>query len=200
MALHAGDIFVLNRRYEEGIQFFRKAIELQPDLWSAHSQLGINLMRLGFEEEAKAQLEDCYQHHYRDAATVNTLTLLDSYKNFVTYRNGNTILKLHRKEAELLRHQHGVVLRTRLVLRRVRGRDHGHDRERRSGQKVQGSALRGVPWLRDRLQSSQGITVQLEHSPERRELRKLIVTLTAGEPGLSRVRGNLCMHGGERPA
>lgn len=95
--------FILNRRYEEGIRFYRKAIEIEPDLWSAHSQLGINLMRLGFEEEAKAQLEDCYQNHYRDAATVNTLTLLDSYKNFVTYRDGNTILKLHKKEAELLR-------------------------------------------------------------------------------------------------
>jgi len=95
--------FILNRRYEEGIRFYRKAIEIQPDLWSAHSQLGINLMRLGFEDEAKAQLDDCYEHHYRDAATVNTLTLLDSYKNFVTYRDGNTILKLHKKEAELLR-------------------------------------------------------------------------------------------------
>ncbi len=95
--------FVLNRRYEEGIRFYRKAIEIEPDLWSAHSQLGINLMRLGFEDEAKAQLDDCYEHHYRDAATVNTLTLLDSYKNFVTYREGNTILKLHKKEAELLR-------------------------------------------------------------------------------------------------
>ena len=95
--------FILNRRYEEGIRYYRKAIETEPDLWSAHSQLGINLMRLGFEDEAKAQLEDCYEHHYRDAATVNTLTLLDSYKNFVTYRDGNTILKLHKKEAELLR-------------------------------------------------------------------------------------------------
>jgi tetratricopeptide (TPR) repeat protein len=94
---------ILNRRYEEGIRFYRKAIEIEPDLWSAHSQLGINLMRLGFEEEAKAQLEDSYEHHFRDAATVNTLTLLDSYKNFITYRTGNTILKLHKKEAELLR-------------------------------------------------------------------------------------------------
>ena len=50
----AAHFFVLNRRYEEGIQFYRKAIELQPDLWSAHSQLGINLMRLGREEEARS--------------------------------------------------------------------------------------------------------------------------------------------------
>src|SRR6185295_410911 len=44
-----GNFFVLNRRYEEGIQFYRKAIEVEPDLWSAHSQLGINLMRLGLD-------------------------------------------------------------------------------------------------------------------------------------------------------
>ena len=99
----AAHFFVLNRRYEEGIRYYRKALDLQPDLWSARSELGINLMRLGFEEEARTQLEDCYEHHYRDDPTVNTLRLLDSYKNFETYRTDNTILKLHKKEAELLR-------------------------------------------------------------------------------------------------
>ncbi len=99
----AGHFFVINRRYEEGIAYYRKAVASEPDLWSAHSQLGVNLMRLGFEEEARAQLEACYAHGYKDPATVNTLRLLDSYKNFVTYRTENTILKLHKKEAELLR-------------------------------------------------------------------------------------------------
>ena len=99
----AARIFVLNRRYEEGIKLFRKAIAAQPDLWSAHSQLGINLMRLGLEDEARAELELCYQNEYRDAATVNTLRLMDSYKNFVTYKTDRTILRLHKKEAELLR-------------------------------------------------------------------------------------------------
>ena len=98
----AARIFVLNRRYEEGIRLFRKAIALQPDLWSARSQLGVNLMRLGREEEARAELEMCYEGHYRDAATVNTLRLTDSYKNFVTYKTDRTILRLHKKEAELL--------------------------------------------------------------------------------------------------
>jgi tetratricopeptide (TPR) repeat protein len=98
----AGRIFVLNRRYEEGIRFYRKAIELQPDLWSARSQLGINLMRLGLEDEARRQLEICYENGYKDKPTVNTLRLMDSYKNFVTYKTGATILRLHKKEAELL--------------------------------------------------------------------------------------------------
>jgi cellulose synthase operon protein C len=98
----AARIFVLNRRYEEGIRLFRKAVALQPDLWSAHSQLGINLMRLGLEDEARVELELCYENQYRDAATVNTLRLLDSYKNFVTYKTDRTILRLQKKEAALL--------------------------------------------------------------------------------------------------
>ena len=98
----AARIFVLNRRYQEGIQLFHKAVAAQPDLWSAHSQLGINLMRLGDEQEARTELELAYNNGYKDAATVNTLRLMDSYKNFVTYKTDRTILRLHKKEAELL--------------------------------------------------------------------------------------------------
>lgn len=99
----AAHFFVLNRRYVEGIQYYRKAIELAPDLWRARSQLGINLMRLGEEAEARKQLEQCYASHYADAATVNTLRLMDSYKNFVTFKTDHTVLRLHKKEAGLLR-------------------------------------------------------------------------------------------------
>ena len=48
---------VLNRRYEDGIAYYRKAIEADSRLWSARSQLGINLMRLGQEDEPRRQLE-----------------------------------------------------------------------------------------------------------------------------------------------
>jgi tetratricopeptide (TPR) repeat protein len=98
----AGHFFVINRRYNEGIQYYRQALALDPQLYSARSQLGINLMRLGQDEEAKKQLEECYNNGFKDAATVNSLTLMDSYKNFVTYKTDTTVLKLHKKEAELL--------------------------------------------------------------------------------------------------
>jgi tetratricopeptide (TPR) repeat protein len=94
---------LLNYRYEDAVAYLRQAIELDPRLWSARSELGINLMRLGQEDEPRQQLELCYANGYRDAATVNSLRLLDSYRNFVTYRDDTTILKLHKKEAELLR-------------------------------------------------------------------------------------------------
>jgi tetratricopeptide (TPR) repeat protein len=99
----AGHFFVLNRRYREGITFYRKALDLNPRLWEARAQLGIQLMRLGEEQEARAQLEQCYESGYKNAETVNTLRLMDSYKNFATYETSNTILKLNKKEAELLR-------------------------------------------------------------------------------------------------
>jgi tetratricopeptide (TPR) repeat protein len=94
---------VLNRRYEDGIAFYRKAIEVDPRLWPAHSQLGINLMRMGQEDEPRKQLEISYDNGYRNEETVNSLRLLDSYKNFVTYKDDTTILKLQKKEADLLR-------------------------------------------------------------------------------------------------
>jgi cellulose synthase operon protein C len=94
---------VLNRRYEDGIAYYRKAIEADPRLWPAHSQLGINLMRMGQEEEPRKQLEMSYDNGYRNEETVNSLRLLDSYKNFVTIKDDTTILKLQKKEADLLR-------------------------------------------------------------------------------------------------
>jgi len=94
---------VLNRRYEDGIAYYRKAIEADPRLWSARSQLGINLMRVGQEEEPRKQLEMAYDNGYRNEETVNSLRLLDSYKNFITFKDGDTVLKLQKKEAQLLR-------------------------------------------------------------------------------------------------
>jgi cellulose synthase operon protein C len=59
-------------------------------------------MRLGKEDEPYKELELAYENGYRDAATVNSLRLLDSYKNFDTIRDDTTILKLDKSEAALL--------------------------------------------------------------------------------------------------
>lgn len=92
----------MHYRYEDAVTNYRKAIEADPRLWSAHSALGIDLMRLGNEEEPKRELELSYNNGCRDAATVNSLRLLDSYKNFTTFRDDTTILKLNKSESDLL--------------------------------------------------------------------------------------------------
>ena len=92
----------MHYRYDDAVTYYRKAIEVAPRLWSAHSALGIELMRLGKEDESRQELELSYTHEYRDAATVNSLRLIDSYKDFETMHDGATILKLHKTEAALL--------------------------------------------------------------------------------------------------
>ena len=99
---HVAHYLELNYRFDDAIAYYRKAIEADPRLWSARSQLGVSLMRLGQEDEPFKQLEMCYNNGYRDAETVNSLRLLDSYKNFVTYKENGTVLRLRKNEAELL--------------------------------------------------------------------------------------------------
>ncbi len=99
----AAHFFVINRRYEEGITYYRRALALKANLWAARSQLGVNLMRLGFGDEAKQQLERCYRARYRDAETVNSLRLLDTIKDYETFSSATTTLVVHKNEAALLR-------------------------------------------------------------------------------------------------
>jgi tetratricopeptide (TPR) repeat protein len=94
---------VLNRRYEDGVAYYRKAIAVDPKDWAARSELGISLMRLGQEDEPKQQLEMSYNNGQTDLPTSNSLKLLDSYDNFVTYKDDTTVLKLNKEEADLLR-------------------------------------------------------------------------------------------------
>jgi tetratricopeptide (TPR) repeat protein len=92
----------MHYRYEDAVTYYRRAVKADPRLWAAHSALGIDLMRMGKEDEPLAELELSYNNGYRDAATVNSLRLLDSYKNFQTFRDNTTILKLNKTEADLL--------------------------------------------------------------------------------------------------
>jgi tetratricopeptide (TPR) repeat protein len=99
----AGHFFVINRRYEEGIVLYRLALELDPQLQKARSALGLNLMRLGREDEARALMEQAWNAGYQSDETKNTLTLMDSYKKYDTFRTPTTVLKLGKQEAALLR-------------------------------------------------------------------------------------------------
>jgi tetratricopeptide (TPR) repeat protein len=99
----AGHFFVINRRYEEGIAIYRKALDLDPSMNEARSHLGVTLMNLGREDEAQKQLEQAYNAGYQDPETVNSLRLLDSYKNYDTFKTPTTILRLAKKESALLR-------------------------------------------------------------------------------------------------
>lgn len=99
----AAHFFVINRRYDEGVAFYRKALALNPELWDARSELGLNLMRLGDISGARQELEKAYAAHYRNAQTKNALTVLDSLATYETFTTPHATVVLQKKEAALLR-------------------------------------------------------------------------------------------------
>ncbi|HEY8508539.1 MAG TPA: tetratricopeptide repeat protein, partial [Steroidobacteraceae bacterium] len=96
---------VMRRRYVQAIDWLRRAVEVQPDLWSAHAELGVNLLRLGQVEEARAHLERAYSGDPFSPTTVNTLRLLDTLQTFSVERasSPDILMRLDRKEAAALR-------------------------------------------------------------------------------------------------
>jgi len=111
--------YVITRRYREAIEMYQKAIEVDPALWSAHADLGVNLLRENRDAEGRRHLEIAYEGDPFSARTVNTLRLVDSFENFRTFSNkdllrsaapdadtlaaAEIVVRLHKDEASLLR-------------------------------------------------------------------------------------------------
>ena len=98
-----GSLCVPRRRLDEAIHFFREATSRDPQHWQALSSLGINLLRLGDEEEGKEILEQAYANDPFNIWTVNTLRLLDSFSTFERSETANFALKIAQSEAAALR-------------------------------------------------------------------------------------------------
>ena len=103
--------YLINRRYREAVELLFEAVRIQPDLWTAHAELGVNLFRQNRVEEAQAHLALAYRGDPFSAQTVNTLRLIDSLENFVVLRRElpapevgapAMLLRLHEDEAPVL--------------------------------------------------------------------------------------------------
>ncbi|OFW20470.1 MAG: hypothetical protein A3H27_06680, partial [Acidobacteria bacterium RIFCSPLOWO2_02_FULL_59_13] len=98
-----GDFSVLKRQYGKAVEYYRRAVETNPDLSPTRSSLGINLFRLGKEEEARNVLEKAYQQDPYNMWTVNTLRLMDSFSRYDSLETARFRVKLHQKESAVLR-------------------------------------------------------------------------------------------------
>jgi cellulose synthase operon protein C len=95
---------VNRRRYREANDWLQRAVDVQPDLWSARRELGLNLMRLGKADAARPHLVAAYDGDPFSTTTVNTLRLLDSLPQFerISIAQPQLTLQLHKKEAAAL--------------------------------------------------------------------------------------------------
>jgi tetratricopeptide (TPR) repeat protein len=112
----AAHFFVITRRYREAVELYQRAVALDPQLWDAQSELGVNLWRLGDEAGARTHLEAAYKGDSFNSVTVNSLRLMDSMTHFRTFEGPHTMLKLQEKEAELLRPYFDELLRKGIAI------------------------------------------------------------------------------------
>ena len=66
-------------RYKEAGDFFKQAVELQPDHWEAHIYLGQNYLRLNNINDAIRHVNISYEGDAFNPMTVNMLRLLDTF-------------------------------------------------------------------------------------------------------------------------
>jgi tetratricopeptide (TPR) repeat protein len=108
-ARRAGEFFevlahfaMINRRYQDAVEFARRAVELSPRLWRARTELGIGLLRIGREAEGRAELERAFAGDPFNVWAKNTLDLLDSMRDYREVVRGQFLIKCAPKDSEVI--------------------------------------------------------------------------------------------------
>jgi tetratricopeptide (TPR) repeat protein len=98
----AAHFYIVTRRYMEAVALLEAAVARDETLWQAHSELGLNLLRVNRLEDARRHLELAYQGDPYNAVTVNTLRLLDTLDGFDTVESEHLILRAPPSESAAL--------------------------------------------------------------------------------------------------
>jgi tetratricopeptide (TPR) repeat protein len=97
-----GELAAHNYRFDEAVALTRKGLALDAGNPHALADLGIHLLRTGDEAEARTALEASFKADPYNKITFNLLAMLDTLDKFVTIRDGDIILRLHKDEAPVL--------------------------------------------------------------------------------------------------
>ncbi len=89
---------VMRRKYREAVEQNRGAIRLDPELWSAYSSLGINLMRSGDLAGGRSALQQAFKKDPFNIWAYNTLDLLDQMDKFVRSRSEHFVFIMARED------------------------------------------------------------------------------------------------------
>lgn len=99
----AGNLTARNYRFEEAVALVRRGLEIDPDNTRSYAELGMHLLRTGDEPGARQALERSFAEDPFDVVTFNLLDMLDSLDEFVTFEEGDLVVRLHRDEAAVLK-------------------------------------------------------------------------------------------------
>lgn len=93
------------RLYKEAVEFAREAVRVNPRDWDAMTLLGINLHRIGQEQEGTDVLEAAFKGDDLNVWAGNTLNLLDRFTRgeFEIFKTPHFEVKLEKKESAALK-------------------------------------------------------------------------------------------------
>ena len=94
--------YIITRRYREAIAQLERAVEIDPELWSAHATLGINLLRVNRFDEGRRTLAKAHDGDPYNVEVVSTLRLLDSLDGWRLLADDDVIMRIHPDEAGAL--------------------------------------------------------------------------------------------------
>ena len=92
----------ITRRTEQAAAFARRATDTQPQLWDAHLNLGMALLRLGQMEPGRAAIEKAFKGDPFNFWAKNTLDLLDTMADYRETKTGGFVIKASAQESDVL--------------------------------------------------------------------------------------------------
>jgi tetratricopeptide (TPR) repeat protein len=96
------ELAVRQRRYAGAVELAKQAVTLDARSWSGFGILGLNQLRLGDVEEARASLESSFEGDPYNPWIKNTLDLLDTFGEYRIVKTARFELMIHGTEADLL--------------------------------------------------------------------------------------------------
>ena len=99
---NVADSFGNNYLFDEAVEFARAAIAADPQYWQGYTLLGSNLIRLGEEEEGKANLEIGYENDPFNVLTSNMLKVFDTLETYTTLESEHFKVHMSENDADVL--------------------------------------------------------------------------------------------------
>jgi len=99
---NVADTLGKNYLFVEAVEFARAAIAADPQYWQGYTLLGSNLIRLGEEEEGKANLEIGYENDPFNVMTSNMLKVFDTLETYTTQESEHFKVHMSEHDADIL--------------------------------------------------------------------------------------------------
>ncbi len=96
------DKLVSRRKYQEAVDYSRKAIALDPELWGAYATLGMNLMRVGDLVEGRKAIQQAFDGDPFNLWAFNTLELFDQMDTFAASRSEHFLFRMSKEDVPAL--------------------------------------------------------------------------------------------------